>query len=156
MKTTLQTCFFEGIESSTQFDASIGNMTSYKIGGLAEVLAKPTSIEALITIVSRCKSEHVPFHILGKGANVLVDDCGIDGVVIKLDNECFNTTKLVTEGSDQFLHCMGGADLSKTIMQTAKDGICCLEHLAGIPASIGGGLRMNAGGRFGSMIDTLD
>jgi UDP-N-acetylmuramate dehydrogenase len=93
--------------------------------------------------------------VLGKGANLLVDDIGVDGIIVKLDHDCFNTTSFNKEGMVDAMHIMGGADLSKTIMDTTRRGLGGLQSLTGIPASIGGAIRMNAGGVFGCISDTL-
>ena len=155
MKTKIQISFFEDIDTKVQFNAPIGDMTYFKLGGLAEVLALPQSVDALSQILNRCYNEGVSFRVLGKGANLLVDDVGVDGVVVKLDHACFTSCTFEEQHAVHSLCCMAGADLSKTLMQTAREGLHGLEGLAGIPASIGGGIRMNAGGKYGSIGESL-
>jgi UDP-N-acetylmuramate dehydrogenase len=155
MNTLIQSDFFTNIDVKIQFDAPIGNMTYFDLGGSADVLALPQSIDALSRIVKKCYNAGIPLRILGKGANLLVDDDGVEGVVIKLSHDCFKACSVDAKNAAHNLHCMAGADLSQTIMQSAREGLQGLEGLSGIPASIGGGIQMNAGGKFGSIVDSL-
>lgn len=155
MSNTAQFDFINDLECDVQCNAPIGSMTYFEIGGNADVLAVPRSVRALQELMRRCDEQQIPVHILGKGANLLIDDSGIDGVVITLAHTCFKAVALEEQSGIHSLRCMAGADLSKTIMQTARDGMRGLESLAGIPATIGGGIRMNAGGKYGSIGDCL-
>lgn len=83
--------------------------------------------------------------VLGRGANVLVSDDGFDGVVVRLDAPAFRRTR---RNGDQ-INAGAGADLMQLSKQCSNEGLSGLECMAGIPASIGGAVRMNAGGRFG-------
>ena len=94
--------------------------------------------------------------ILGNGMNLLVDDIGVDGIVVKLDHACFKSTRFNREGSIDSLHAMAGADLAMTLMDTVRRGLEGLSAMAGIPASIGGAVRMNAGGKYGAISDAIE
>ena len=155
MSVRYQSDFFGDIDADISFDASLGAMTYYSIGGKADVLVTPKSIDTLSRLLRRCYNSNVPFRVLGKGANLLIDDIGVDGIVIELSDECFKTFSLNKEGPIDALHTMSGADLSKTLMETVRCGLDGLQGMAGIPASIGGAIRMNAGGKYGSISDTL-
>lgn len=137
-------------------DAPIGAMSWYGIGGRADVLVRPRTVEALATLVKRCERSGAPVRVFGEGANLLVADEGIDGVVVKLDQPAFREIKYNPEGAVNRMKVMAGADLAKTLMDTARRGLSGLIHMAGIPASVGGALRMNAGGAFGSVSDNLE
>ncbi len=125
----------------------LGPLTWYGVGGAAAVLARPSSVHQLSAMAARCHDVGWPVYVLGSGANLLVSDAGIQGVVTRLDDPAFKQIKTqghtVTVGS--------GFDLAKLVLQTAKDGLAGLEGLAGIPASVGGAVRMNAGGAFGQI-----
>jgi UDP-N-acetylmuramate dehydrogenase len=135
-----------------EVDAPLGPRTWYGVGGSAEVLAHPTNESELAKLVARCAEGGVPIRVIGEGANLLVADRGVPGVVVELDAQAFRgidlTGATVTAG--------GGASLAKVIVATAREGLAGLEVLAGIPASIGGAVRMNCGGRYGQIGDTLD
>ena len=155
MSTQIHPDFFDDIDDPVQFDANIGAKTYYAIGGKADVFVKPQSVEALARIAQRCANSNIPLRVLGKGANLLVDDIGVDGVVVKLDSDCFKTCTYNPEGSINMVHCMSGVDLSTLVLDTARNGLSGFQAMAGIPASIGGAIQMNAGGTYGSISDTL-
>ena len=136
-------------------DAQIGTMTYFAIGGRADTLVRPRSADALSVLLRRCHDDEIPCRILGKGANLLVDDIGVDGIVIKLDHPCFTSIRFNREGNIDALHAMAGADLAKTVMETVRIGLDGLTAMTGIPASIGGAIRMNAGGLYGCISDSL-
>lgn len=156
MSVQFQSEFFSDIDAEVHFDAAIGAMTYYTVGGKSDALVKPNSIDALSLLLRKCTNANIPIRVFGKGANLLIDDIGVDGVVVKLDHGCFKTCTFNREGSDSIMKSMGGADLSKTVIETARKGLGGLQAMAGIPASIGGAIQMNAGGKYGSISDTLD
>ena len=156
MSNRFQSTFFGGLDVDFEFDAQIGSMTNYAIGGRAEVLVKPQSTDSLSQLLRRCTQSNIPMRILGNGMNLLVDDVGVDGVVVKLDHACFKSTRFNRDGSIDSLHAMAGADLAMTLMDTVRRGLDGLSAMAGIPASVGGAVRMNAGGKYGSISDSIE
>ncbi len=88
----------------------------------------------------------MPVRVLGSGANLLVAD-DVPGVVVELNNPAFRELRL--EGTQLIVGA--GYDLFKLVMETARRGLAGLEQVAGIPASVGGAVRMNAGGAFGEI-----
>ncbi len=89
--------------------------------------------------------------VLGRGANVLVSDDGFDGVVVRLDAPAFRAT--VRRGSR--IEVGAGVDLMPLVKQCSELGLAGLETLAGIPATVGGAVRMNAGGAAGEFGDVV-
>lgn len=146
---------FADLDVEVHLDAPLGPLTWFGVGGRADVLIRPRTIEALATLVRRAHRQGETIHILGSGANLLVADAGIDGVVIHLETPLFKAATFEDEAGDPVLRAMAGADLPKTLNETVRRGFEGLSHLAGIPASIGGAVRMNAGGRFGSTGDSV-
>lgn len=155
MSTTSESNLFTDIDAEVFPTANIGTLTYYAIGGSADSLVKPNSVEALSLLMQRCMNENIQVRILGKGANLLVDDDGVEGIVLKLDHPCFHAHTLNNPSDIHHVECMGGADLSKILMESAREGLSGLQPLAGIPASIGGAIRMNAGGKYGAVSDSL-
>ncbi len=99
----------------------------------------------------RAREEGVPLKVLGRGANVLVSDDGFDGVVVRLDHPTFRkTTRRGTR-----LQAGAGVDLIPLARRCSARGLSGLECMAGIPATVGGSVRMNAGGRFGEFSDVV-
>jgi len=146
---------FSDLDVDVTLDAPVGAMTWFGIGGRADVLLKPRSIDALATLARRCRRSGTPMRVLGRGANLLVSDGGVDGVVLSLDIEPFRSLEFNGDGESVVLRVGGGADFAKTLMECARRGLDGLSHMAGIPASVGGAIRMNAGGAFGSVSDHL-
>lgn len=157
MPGTTVSSLFGDLDVAVTADAPIGaTMTWYAIGGRADLLVRPRSIDALATLLKRCSRSGTPFHVLGSGANLLVADEGVDGVVVKLDQEVFTEIKYNAQGDVHAMRAMAGADMAKTLMDATKRGLEGLSPMAGIPASIGGAIRMNAGGAYGSIGDAVE
>ncbi|MFT3789186.1 MAG: UDP-N-acetylmuramate dehydrogenase [Tepidisphaeraceae bacterium] len=138
---------FRGLEAIVEEGASLRRHTWYRIGGPAQYLVRPRSIEELREAVLRCGENGLPMRVLGLGANLLVRDEGVDGAVLKLDDGVFG--EFTIDG--ELVKCGAGVDLGKLIVQTIRAGLAGIEVLAGIPATIGGAVRMNAGGKFGDI-----
>lgn len=129
-----------------------------KIGGPAELLAQPRTLPELTALVARCAQKRIPLRVLGGGANVLIRDEGVKGVVIRLSAEPF--TLLSIEGKT--VRAGAGATLAALIAHAARHGLAGLETLVGIPGTVGGALRKNASdraveiGQYVSAVDVLD
>ncbi len=136
-------------------DAPVGQMTWYGIGGRADFLVRPRSIDVLAQLVKRCERTRTPVRVLGSGANLLVADEGVDGIVIRLDEPPFVDVAYNPHGEVNAMRAMAGADLARVVMDTTRRGLEGLGQMAGIPASVGGALRMNAGGAYGSIGDAV-
>ncbi len=132
-------------------DVPLAPLTWFRVGGPARYFARPSCARDLSQIFQRAIAEDMTVKVLGGGANVLVADKGFDGVVLRLDDDAFRSVDvdgdIVTVG--------GGVDLMPLCRQLSEQGLSGLEGLAGIPGTIGGAVRMNAGGRFGEMADTV-
>jgi len=147
---------FGDLDVDVTHDAPLAKLTWYGIGGKADLLIRPRTVDALATLIKRCRREGTPLRVLGEGANLLVADEGVDGVVIRLDHETFREMRYNRQGEIQLMRCMAGADLARTLMDSTRRGLEGLSQLAGIPASVGGATRMNAGGAYGSIGDSID
>ncbi|WP_206028442.1 UDP-N-acetylmuramate dehydrogenase [Thalassoroseus pseudoceratinae] len=135
---------FNGI---TQPDEPLGPRTWLKVGGPAQYLVRPTSQDELVDIVRFCREDDVPIRVLGGGSNLLIRDDGVSGVVLQLDHPSFAELQIDGETA----RCGSGLTLSHLISETVKAGLAGLETLTGIPGTVGGALRGNAGGRNGDI-----
>lgn len=106
----------------------------------------------MASFLRRAADEDVGVKVLGRGANVLVSDDGFDGVVVRLDSKDF---KRVSRRGERF-EVGAGVDLMPLVRKCSREGLSGLEGLAGIPATIGGAIRMNAGGPAGEMGDVVE
>ncbi len=126
-------------------DAALGPQTWFRAGGAAEVLFRPADVEDLATFMAGLSSD-VPVTVLGVGSNILVRDGGVKGVVIRLLR---GFTGISVEGHEIVA---GAGALDLNVALTARDhGLAGLEFLSGIPGTIGGALRMNAGAYEGDL-----
>ena len=130
-------------------------MTWYCIGGRADLLVRPNRLQDLPLLVKRCHRSGTPLRVLGGGANLLVADEGVDGIVVRLDTPAFREVKYNRSGEISLMRAGAGADLARTLMDATRRGLGGLAQMAGIPGTVGGGIRMNAGGAFGSIGDAV-
>jgi UDP-N-acetylmuramate dehydrogenase len=121
--------------------------TYLKLGGPAEMLVQPRNREELAAVVRRCFQKAIPLRVLGGGCNILVHDEGIRGAVVRLSEPAFRQVSV--EG--RRVRAGTGASLSALISQSARHNLAGLEALVGIPGSVGGALRCNAGDRSGEI-----
>jgi UDP-N-acetylmuramate dehydrogenase len=132
-------------ELTIEHDAPID--TWFHIGGRADRLARPQSVDELVECLSI--DEHLL--LLGEGANLLVDDEGVKNLVVSLQTDGFRAIEI--DDATGIVRAGAGAALPRVIAQCVNAGLGGLEKLAGIPATIGGAAIMNAGGAFGSFAD---
>ncbi len=123
--------------------------TWFGVGGTADRLARPSSIEEL----RQCVGLDPDLHILGDGANLLVDDAGVRELVVDLSGGVFKEVAVHDETG--FVVAGSGVRLPQLINECVRRGLGGLEALAGIPASVGGAVVMNAGGAFGEIRETV-
>lgn len=146
---------FADLDVEAHPDYPLGAETWFGVGGSADMLVRPHDKEALATLVRRCHENEIPLRVLGNGANLLVADEGVDGVVVRLDRDEFKHVSYNIDGAVELARAMSGADMAKTLNETVRRGLSGLQQMAGIPASIGGAIRMNAGGAFGSIGESV-
>ncbi|MFA5423344.1 MAG: UDP-N-acetylmuramate dehydrogenase [Phycisphaerae bacterium] len=138
---------FDGLEQIVKEKYPLGKITWYGLGGPADFFIQPRNVDELKLVVQRCRENSIAVRVLGFGSNLLVSDSGIKGAVIKLDAEQFAQT----EFNDTTLTAWAGAELAKLVLTCVQKGLTGLEPLTGIPGSIGGSVKMNAGGNFGDI-----
>lgn len=127
--------------------APLGGLTWFRVGGPAEVLFRPADADDLAQFLT-CLPPEVPVTVIGVGSNLLVRDGGVPGVVIRLAGP-FAGVEV-----DGHVVTAGAAALDLTVAMTALEtGVGGLEFLSGVPGTIGGALRMNAGAFGGEMKD---
>ncbi len=127
---------------------SLSEHTTIKIGGRVSLMVFPESPEEAIFALNTCFKKKIEAFILGGGSNLLVGDNDFEGVVLNLKN--LKGIKVVEEEGDNCkLRIMAGTMVNQVISFSLKKGFSGLEFLAGVPASLGGAVKMNAGA-FGS------
>jgi UDP-N-acetylmuramate dehydrogenase len=127
------------VRGTYQFGAALKDLVWFRAGGAAEVLYRPADADDLADFLAK-RPAAMPVTVIGVGSNLLVRDGGIPGVVIRLP-AAFGKVEV-----DGLRIRAGGAALDSAVSRRAADaGIAGLEFLRGVPGTIGGALRMNAG-----------
>ncbi|MEZ6242319.1 MAG: UDP-N-acetylmuramate dehydrogenase [Phycisphaerales bacterium] len=134
---------------SVQIETNAPIPTWFGVGGTADRLARPTTVEEL----RQCIELDPDLRVLGDGANLLVDDAGVRELVVDLSQGVFKEVAIHDETG--FVVAGAGARLPQLINECVRRGLGGIETLAGIPASVGGAVVMNAGGAFGEMRETV-
>jgi UDP-N-acetylenolpyruvoylglucosamine reductase len=116
------------------------------------VYVEPASKEDLAAVVKCCSGRDVPFFVIGRGSNLLVRDGGVRGVVICLSHANFSRIEV----ADARLRCGAGAKLKNVAVEARRQGLSGMEFLEGIPGSVGGALRMNAGAMGGATFEVVE
>ncbi len=126
--------------------------TSFKIGGIADIFIVVNSINELQNILKEAKSKNIPIYVIGNGTNLLVKDNGIRGIVMKLNLNNID----IKESEDQVdVFAESGVKLGILAHILLKNNISGFEFASGIPGTIGGAIRMNAGAHSGEMKDIV-
>ena len=144
---------------SVSFDRPLAPLTTYRLGGPAAVLFEPASGADLLTITPASHAAGVspgdiPLLVVGRGSNVVISDRGFEGLVIKMGS----AMSWIDGSEDPASGCVAaGAATSMPLLANwaARRSLAGLEFTVGIPGSVGGGVRMNAGAHGGSISDTF-
>lgn len=127
-----------------QFDESLAALTSWRIGGPADVLASVESEDELAAVMHMCLRRKLPWFVLGSGSNLLIGDGGMRGIVLRLAGAFADIAVKLNDGRVA-VDAGASAGMAALTAKAASAGACGIESLAGIPGTVGGSLRMNAG-----------
>ena len=135
---------------SVLVDEPMSKHTTFRIGGNADLMIEPGSVNQLIAVLRLLKRFEIPYFVMGNGSNLLVGDKGIRGAVIKLSSEMG-----VCDVSGVEIKAEAGIKLSRLANTALNNGLAGLEFASGIPGTLGGALFMNAGAYGGEMKDVV-
>jgi UDP-N-acetylmuramate dehydrogenase len=145
----------EFVRGKVLFDECMDRHTSIGVGGRADALVFPESVAELGKLVALLRAEGVPVFFLGNGTNLIVRDDGFRGVVVSTKN--LRSVRLEERGGDRGAsHAAAGASLAEVVALSAREGLAGMEFCAGIPGSVGGGVRMNAGAYGSELKDVIE
>lgn len=133
------------IESKIDFKTRLSKLTSYKVGGLSLGIVTPKNVEELTLIRQYLRNHNINYKVIGNGSNVIFNDAGYKGVIIKLDE--FQNLELV----GREINVGAGYSLMRLSMKAALSGLTGLEFASGIPGNVGGAIYMNAGAYLSDM-----
>ena len=138
---------FAGLEEIVRRDEPLSRHTWFRICGPAAYFVEPRSVEELAEVVRRCRDSELPMRVLGGGANLLVDDAGVKAAVVRLTRGAFAESAFTETG----LRAAAGAEMGRLVLRCVREGRSGLEGLTGVPGTVGGCVKMNAGGAFGDV-----
>lgn len=127
--------------------------TTIRVGGPAKFFAEPFSIADLQQLLSNANRHAIPTFFLGRGSNLIVCDQGFNGLVISLGADAFNEIEIL---DDSRVRVGAGVRLKELCGVSAKSGLGGFEFMEGIPGTVGGSLRMNAGAMGGWIFDVVE
>ena len=137
------------LDMNIQKNIPLAPYTTFKIGGPARFFCEAKNENEILEALEFAKEKNLPVFVLGGGSNVLVSDKGFDGLTIKISNFKFQISNFTVE-------CSAGVALGKAVSESVKAGLTGLEWAAGIPGTIGGAVRGNAGAHGGCMADSVE
>lgn len=130
---------------------SMSKHTSLQIGGEADYMVLPFTIDEIKQVVVLCKKHNMPFYIMGNGSNLLVSDLGYQGLILKLSGG-FSDIEVTEDG---IVRAQAGVLMSKLSNVIARHELTGFEFGAGIPGTLGGAVTMNAGAYGGEIKQVL-
>jgi len=140
-------------ETLIKREEPLANKTTMRVGGRARLYAEPSSREDLQVLLKAAMSEGVKVKFLGRGSNLIIADEGVDALVISLRKSLWAG---FTETGEGRVRVGAGLRLKNLCGLAARAGLVGFEFLEGIPGSVGGALRMNAGAMGGWMFDVVE
>lgn len=138
---------FDDFQEIVKADEPLAPLVWFRLGGRAAYLARPRTLDQLRGLLRRCREADLPVRMLSGGSNVLVRDEGVEGLVIHLESPAFSDLSI----HERVVEAGAAVPLTALISQSARAGLAGLELLTGIPGTVGGSLRCNAGSRQGSI-----
>lgn len=140
-------------ETILRADEPLGAKTTMRVGGAAELYAEPASTTDLQVLLAAARRARVSVHLLGRGSNLIIPDDGVRGLVIRLQHPHF--ARFACLGPDRYW-AGAGLRLKELCGTAARMGEGGFEFLEGIPGTVGGALRMNAGAMGGWMFELVE
>ena len=147
---------YKGLEESLSKDSIKYNEpmkkhTTMKVGGLCDCMVEPSSIEEIQKVLEYVKENNIKYYIIGNGSNLLVKDEGVHALIIKIANKFSGF-----EVNGEYIKAYSGCSVPKLSQIAKENSLSGLEFACGIPGSVGGGIRMNAGAYGSEMVNVVE
>ena len=133
-----------------QLNAPLGALTTYRVGGNATVMVHPRQESDLELVAKASGASGLAVVVVGNGSNLLVSDAGFDGIAVMMGA---GFDEIDIDGTT--VHAGGAVSLPVLARRTVAAGLCGFEWAVGVPGTVGGAVRMNAGGHGAAMANTL-
>lgn len=139
-------------KENIKYNEPMKNHTTMKVGGDAKVFVEPKDEQEIIDVIKYAKENNINYYIIGNGSNLIVKDEGIDGVVIRIGSR-FSNVEFIDE---THIKVQAGYPLVKLSYLAKDKSLSGLEFASGIPGTVGGAVRMNAGAYGSEMINVVE
>lgn len=133
-----------------RYNEPMSKHTTMRVGGPVDIMVLPNTIEEITDVINYAKENNIPIKVIGNGSNMIVSDLGIEGIVVKLTCNMSNVNIC-----GETVTCTAGASMPKTAVIARQNSLAGFEFACGIPGTIGGGVKMNAGAYGGQISDVL-
>jgi UDP-N-acetylmuramate dehydrogenase len=141
---------------NVKFNESMSKHTSLRVGGPADAFVAPENKDQLFELIGWAAHRQIPYLVVGEGTNILVKDKGIRAIIISLA-KCLNEITKTDLGKSKYrVDAMAGASLKSLCRFAINNNLSGMNFAIGIPGTIGGSIKMNAGTSQGTMEDVLD
>jgi UDP-N-acetylmuramate dehydrogenase len=137
-----------------RLDEPMARHTTLRLGGPADIWARPADIPTLAALLARCDAAQVPVHFVGSGTNLLVRDGGLRGVVLNL-GRINRVSRPDPDNHPTLIEVEAGASTGRLLSKATAWQLGGVEFLGGVPGSVGGGLIMNAGTYLGEFTNVV-
>lgn len=138
-------------KESIKYDEPMSLHTTTKVGGPCDCFIEPSNVKEIRGVINFAKENSIAYYVIGHGSNLLVVDEGIEGIVIKIGNKFSNV-----EIDGTRIKAYSGCAIPKLSQIAKNNSLSGLEFACGIPGTVGGAIRMNAGAYGGEMVDIVD
>ena len=152
MRQEFETKLFHTIDKEKIYvNEKMEKHTTFRIGGPADYFVMPSDVTDVKAVIELCEQEKVPDYVVGNGSNLLVGDKGFRGVIIQIAG---NMNQLQADG--EVITAQAGCSLAQIAGKALDEELAGFEFAAGIPGTLGGAVRMNAGAYGGEIKDVLE
>ena len=152
MRQEFETKLFHTIDKEKIYvNEKMEKHTTFRIGGPADYFVMPSDVTDVKAVIELCEQEKVPYYVVGNGSNLLVGDKGFSGVIIQIAG---NMNQLQADG--EVITAQAGCSLAQIAGKALDEELAGFEFAAGIPGTLGGAVRMNAGAYGGEIKDVLE
>ena len=147
---------YKGLEEildkgSIRYNEPMKKHTTMKVGGPCDCMVEPSSIEEIQKVLEYVKENNIKYYIIGNGSNLLVKDEGVHALIIKIANKFSGF-----EVNGEYIKAYSGCSVPKLSQIAKENSLSGLEFACGIPGSVGGGIRMNAGAYGSEMVNVVE
>ena len=137
--------------NNVKYNEPMKKYTTMKVGGPCDAIVFPENIDEIKEIIKFCKAENIDYYVIGNGSNLLVKDEGIHAVIIKIGNKF---SKISVD--NDVVTALSGATMPLVSQYAKNNSLSGFEFACGIPGTIGGGIKMNAGAYGSEISDVLE